>query len=601
MVVATLLLLCLLTWALSHPYRGLFHDSGLYTLQAMAHLHPGTLAHDVFLRFGSQDAFTIFSPVYAGAIQLLGVEPAAAVLTLCFQLAVFAAAWLLASSVVPRRMALLGVVVLVAIPGYYGADRVFSCIEPFLTARMPAEALVLAGLAAMLRERRVVALGLIALAALVHPIIAAAGIAAVLCFYVAIPHPRVAVVTAVIAVALAAVALGRMDAEWLQLVRDRSPYLFLQHWQLTDWARCGVMIATLIAGIDASIDERGRQLCRVALITTLGGLALTWVACDQMQLALAMQLQPWRCQWLGAVVAAVLLPTIVVHSWRAGISGRTRSALLLAAWLFASNEFALQVLVLLGVTSVVMGWLAPARARWVFYGACLVLALAGAWRLASNLQFSEAYYMEPGVPLWIRRAMSLVHDGSAPAAIAACIVWLGTRRFAGSAWIALVALAGAGCISLAPVTWHAWTAREFPPRRVEQFAALRAVLPPDAEVLLPESPVGAWLLLDRPSYLSVIQTSGLVFSRAAAVEFRRRAASLEPALPAQVFMAWSTGGTILNPSIAQLQRICASGAVEFVATRSDLGMAALATVQPESGSARAPMQLYRCLPRVRVG
>ena len=39
--------------------------------------------------------------------------------------------------------------VLLAIPGDYGAGRVFTCIEPFLTPRMAAEALVLFGLAAM--------------------------------------------------------------------------------------------------------------------------------------------------------------------------------------------------------------------------------------------------------------------------------------------------------------------------------------------------------------------------------------------------------------------------------------------------------------------
>ncbi len=601
MVVATLLLLCVLTWALSHPYRGLFHDAGLYTLQAMAHLHPGTLAHDVFLRFGSQDAFTVFSPFYAGVIQVLGVEPAAAVLALCFQLAVFAAAWLLARSVMPARMALLGVAVLVAVPGYYGADRVFTCIEPFLTPRMLAEALVLAGLAAMLRERRVLALALVVLAALVHPIIALAGIAALLCAYVAIPHPRAALVAALVALGLAAFALARMDSSWLQLVDARSPYLFLQHWQLEDWARCGVMLATLIAGLDASLAAPVQRLCRVALITTLGGLALTWIACDQLHLVLATQLQPWRCQWLGTAVAAVLLPLIVVRGWQSGLAGRTRCAVLLAAWLFASNEFALQALVLLGVTSVLMGRLAPARARWVFYGACLLLALAAAWRLASDLQFSEAYYLEPGVPLWIRQAMSLVHDGSVPAAIAAGLVWLGTRRCARGVWIVLAASGAAACISVAPLTWRSWSAREFPPQRFAQFAPLRAALPPDAEVLFPESPIATWLLLERPSYLSVIQTSGLVFSRAAAFEFARRAAALDPALPAQVFMGWNSGGTVLNPSLAQLRQTCALGAVEYLVTGADLGWPALAAVQRDSASAHAPLRLYHCMPHAHVG
>jgi len=60
-------LLGIATWALSHSYRGIFHDAGLYTLQALARLHPDSLPEDVFLKFGSQDGFTIFSPIYAAA------------------------------------------------------------------------------------------------------------------------------------------------------------------------------------------------------------------------------------------------------------------------------------------------------------------------------------------------------------------------------------------------------------------------------------------------------------------------------------------------------------------------------------------------------
>jgi hypothetical protein len=78
---AVLALFCAATWALSHSYRGIFHDAGLYTLQALAHLDPGYLGQDVFLRFGSQDRFTIFGALYAGAMHL-GPEPAASLLTL---------------------------------------------------------------------------------------------------------------------------------------------------------------------------------------------------------------------------------------------------------------------------------------------------------------------------------------------------------------------------------------------------------------------------------------------------------------------------------------------------------------------------------------
>jgi hypothetical protein len=597
MVMATLLLLCVMTWALSHPYRGLIHDAGLYTLQAMSHLHPAQLSGDAFLRFGSQDAFTIFSPLYAAIIQVLGVEQAAAALTLGAQIALFTSAWFLARSVSSAPMSLLGVCLLVAIPGYYGADRVFTCIESFLTPRMLAEALVLAGMACLLRERRVLAMALMALAALLHPLMAAAGCAALLCATVAIPYPRAACIAAAAALGLAAMISGSMDTAWLALIKERSPYLFLGNWHMEDWAPCVVTLATLIAGSSSCLEAPARHLCRVVLITTLGALALTAIACDGLHLALLTQLQPWRCLWLGTAVATLLLPLIVVRSWQSGISGRMRTVLLLAAWLFGSNEFALEVLGLLALVSLLGDRLAPAHVRWVYRGAWLMLAVALTWRVGSNLEFSDAYYLEPGVPLWVRRTMSFVHDGAVPGAIGAVVVWLGTVRDARIRRVVLgsgIAAGAAAILCLAPLTWRAWSYQEFSPVNTAQMAPLRDALPPHAEVFNPEGPLMAWLLLDRPSYLSVIQTSGLVFSRAAAFEFHRRAMALDPALPAAVFMGWNTGGTALNPSVAQLQRLCAIGAVPYLVTSADLGAPALATVPRGPRPTRAVTRLYRC-------
>ena len=48
-----------------HPYQGLIHDARLYTLQALNHLHPDLYSNDVFLKYGSQDSYTLFTPVYA--------------------------------------------------------------------------------------------------------------------------------------------------------------------------------------------------------------------------------------------------------------------------------------------------------------------------------------------------------------------------------------------------------------------------------------------------------------------------------------------------------------------------------------------------------
>src|SRR6202163_448936 len=186
---AVILLLGIATWALSHSYRGIFHDAGLYTLQAMARLHPDSLAGDVFLKFGSQDGFTIFGPIYAAASRLLGVELAGATLTLVFQWALLAGPWMLARAVMPLSMTMFGVAVLIAMPGDYGSDRIFTCIEPFLTPRMAAEALVLGSLAAALWQRKALAVSLGIAAILIHPIMALAGACALVYLYLGKPKP----------------------------------------------------------------------------------------------------------------------------------------------------------------------------------------------------------------------------------------------------------------------------------------------------------------------------------------------------------------------------------------------------------------------------
>ena len=102
---------------------------------------------DIFLRFQSQDDFTIFPPLQAAAIQALDLDRGTALLTLLFQVAWFVAAWLVLRQLLAPRLVLLGVGLLVVVPGYYGAMRIFQYAEPFLTARLPAEALSLLAIA----------------------------------------------------------------------------------------------------------------------------------------------------------------------------------------------------------------------------------------------------------------------------------------------------------------------------------------------------------------------------------------------------------------------------------------------------------------------
>jgi hypothetical protein len=598
---SVVLLLCAIAWALSHGYRGIFHDAGLYTLEALAHRDPSSLGQDVFLRLGSQARFTIFGSIYAAAIRLLGTETAAATLTLTCQMAVCACAWLLARAVMPARLALYGVAVLIAIPGDYGADRIFTCLEPFLTPRMGAEALTLAALAAALRARTPVAWGLILLAALIHPLMACAGIAALLLINVALPYPRLSLTLTVAgAAALLAGAFamptgvwGRFDADWLQLVMDRSPYLFVLNWQPDDWARATVTLATLIVGLYTATGPQARSLCRAALFTTAAGLLLTFIACDELHLVLVTQIQPWRWQWLGTVTAALLLPLIVRTRWQTDVIGRATVLLLVAAWIFAANEFAVVAALAALVSLALARRLTPSEARLVLSGACGLLAIAIVWRIASNLEFTDSHYIEVSVPSWWRRASSFAHDGTALAAVLVITAWLADARRGRPALVMLIALAATACAALFPATWTQWTIREYRERQIAQFAPWRVLIPAGANVFWAGSPVGAWILLDRPNYLSVLQTSGMVFSRPTAIELERRANTLASVVPPGSFLNFGAGSN-LQLTTRQLVDVCQLGAFVFLVTNADLGVTPAGFIPSESPSGSKGLRLYQC-------
>src|SRR5271155_3623614 len=125
-----LVLLLVAIWLLTHGYHGLTGDGQIYAFQAFARIHP-ELATDLYLQNTSQDQFTIFSPLYAWFIGLLGLENAARLLTVIFTVWLLAAAWDLSRTVTNRDTASLAVAFLLIVAGDYGGSGVFRLMEPF--------------------------------------------------------------------------------------------------------------------------------------------------------------------------------------------------------------------------------------------------------------------------------------------------------------------------------------------------------------------------------------------------------------------------------------------------------------------------------------
>jgi hypothetical protein len=600
-----LLALWLAIWCLAHGYQGIRHDATLYTLQALARSIPG-LHDDVFLRFGSQDHYTVFSAIYAGFIHAFGLERAAQILTFSCQLALMLCAALLLHRTTPGRTRVaLGVTVLLAIPGFYGADRIFSCIEPFITPRMGAEALVLAGLAAAWNQRPRVAWGLVAAAMIVHPVMAAAGLAALTFLHVGSRRPRLTL-GAIIGGSLMLLVAGRIvpnsswgtfDPAWLTAVRQRGPYLFLANWSLDDWGRAAVPLATLITGARLLAERRARLLCQVTLCTALAGLLLTLVAADTAGLVLFTQLQPWRWQWLALVVAALLIPGIVADGWRRSHGAKIAVTLLAAGWASGSGAFALTTELAAVVALAVEKYTTRHQWRLLVYGAVAFAILAVANRIASNLLFLEVHFADPQIPAWIRKIATVTGDGGIPVALVFLVTWL-ARQMRAVVPLALLGVLVAGiCIALLPDAWRRWSQQQFPPSLSAEFAPWRALIPPGANVFWSEAPLDTWVLLERPSYISVAQTSGMLFSRAATMELRRRAEALSAVVPAQAYMSFSGAGAGIGPSLAQLDRACTTGEFGFLVTGARLPRRPIAQLPREVWHSSGGLRLYRCSDR----
>lgn len=614
-------LFVLATWLLEHPYQGLVHDSIVYALMALARLHPDSLSHDIFLRFGSQDQYTIFGPVFGTAVRLLDLEPAAAWLTLVSQCAFFGCAWLLVRQFARGSLALLATGLLIALPSAYGNGDYFHYTESFLTPRLPAEALVLAAIAAMLARQRVwAALGILG-ALLLHPIMGAAGVAMFVFTFVAIPRPRLALGcgAGLLAISLAAwlwnvplfVSFGPADSQWLQVVRTTSPYLFLTGWSVADWARVAVLMAVLWVGLLTATTQSLRNICGGALLTGVGGLALTALYCDGLHIVLVIAAQPWRWLWLTQVIAILLVPLIARNCLQAGGTVRAAIVLLAAAWLVHDDlaKFSAAALALVCVAARDTA-AAKQYARLIFAGSCGMLCLAIALVVSDCYLFAttvEAAGASIGARI-IRWLQVSDNEGLVPGA-ALVLTWWGFERSGTFTRTACLTMAGAlACALLAAPSWNAWTASFYTPALRAAFGTWRNEIPGRAEVLWPGNPVGAWYLLERPSYWSFYQAVGAVFSKPKALELNRRTLSLGPivdaapvepnTVSAPTQMSGSrVAGTPLNIIVRDthgLQVACRNPDLAYVVNWRRVGATLVEPVQIDPHDASKRMYLYRC-------
>jgi hypothetical protein len=524
-------------WLISHRYHGLDQDARIYAAQALANINPA-LQNDLYLQNTSQDHYTFFSPFYAEVIRLVGLKDAARFLTILFMAWFLAAAWFLASSLVDRDEAWLAVGTLILTVGAYGSYRVFHFSEDYLTARLPAEALIATAIAVHFRGRSFLA-PLIAVGALfVHPLMALPGLL-LLIFLAVAPRAGVALaltgIASVSAITLAVVTIRRfqellplVDTAWLQIVRERSQFLFLQLWSLRDWGVNVRPFASLALSVIVLPDARVRRLCGAAALVGASGLAVAGLTSLLGPVALLMQGQAWRWVWVTVYVSAILMIPTAIRLWRDEKCGPLCAILLIISWTISAFDAPLLAVVALAV------FLLRARipdgaakySRW----ATVAVSLAILYWVVTNVAMTAASPLGASA-----QTPFLQRDGSIttlrlPLVAILLIAWQGLRIWK-SVWVpTAVAASLLTACALLPLSYNKIEAVGSA-SEISEFADWRRVIPPTSNVYVAsghDAATFAWFTLSRPSYLSLDQSAGVIFSRATALEVQRRSQVLLP-------------------------------------------------------------------------
>jgi len=586
-----LVLFLVTLWPLTHRYKGLAGDAGLYAVQALAKIHSN-LASDLFLQNNSQDNYTVFSLFYAWCIRWLGHPGAAMTLVIALKIWFFAVAWALARELFDRRSAFLSTVTVMVIAGSYGGYSVFNFSEDWLTARTLAEPMVITALWLYCRNLKVGAL-LVAFAAFfVHPLMTLPGLALLLLIWLPLTIGAAGAVLSV-ATALGAALLAMhqppdlgplsiMDADWLEVVRERSVFLFPQLWSARDWALNALPFVSLAISAVVLRDPRIQKLSLAVALVGATGLVIALVAATIGPVGLFLQGQAWRWVWITRFTAVILLAPTLLKLWREERCGPLCAVLTVLGWTFSPVE---------GVACLTLALVfRSARHRVTHRGAAYfrwtAVALAGVL-LARVVAQSWPIVSAPVSdlePVLVTNLRNILGFGVISMALAwSLIFWLestASRRLPASLSLLLLIC----CLFLYPGAFrvHKW---EGSAEQIAEFSDWRRSIAPDDTVFVVpahNSAAFAWFTLERPSYLTVDQSAGVVFSRATALEVRRRSEVLLPLMyPDWKLLSekgsWRPEGGAADKKVARaltrdsLIGICRDPKLKFVVARENLG------------------------------
>ena len=516
-------------WIAARPYLGIIHDARLYMVQALDWLHPRHFANDLYLAYGSQDQFTIFSRLYAPLIALLGPSAAHLSATIFGQICWFSALLYLTRSMFGGgRTAVLAAAGAILLNPFYGDLHIFSYGERFATPRLFAEALVMLAVAFTWRQRRIAAALCLLAGLLIHPLMTLPGIA-VVALLAARDDRRLWLLYLASAVAVAILAaagippfarlLMRFDPVWFATAIHRSPFVFVTRWNWTSLDNAAPPIAVVALAISVASPAEKRLLWTVAIVAA-AGVVLALLGGDVMRDVLVANVQPWRGLWLLALMGNIWAGVLVTRM-PPGTGARKFLLLALACdlvetWLsfpplVSWLGFAAALLTFLWERRVRRPAARPLRLLGVTVGLATVTGLLIVLWFAVPIR-SEAVGLR-----------MLFGSGSVIGLALVLLLLSFDRRWRGllaTRAFTLLLLAGALACWDQRSRWQDFVEDGNIPSSLAQFVAHTNTIDWDSGVDL------LWFKLLRPSYYSYSQGAGAVFFASAAAEYQRRTDAL---------------------------------------------------------------------------
>ncbi|MDP1613844.1 MAG: hypothetical protein Q8M11_22505 [Sulfuritalea sp.] len=521
-------------WLAQHPYLGLYQDAAIYALLAARQLRPDAYARDLFFLFGSQDGFSIFSPLYALLIGQVGLDAAARMLVL-----VGGGLWILACVGISRTLLgdtwyarLCALFLATTSLAYTPNLNTFTLNETIATARQLAIPLGLMSVAFAFAGRQVMAgvAGLVA--TLIHPLI---GIWALVFLLARAWTDRwlMLALGATFAIFLSGHlwlptdVLDLMEPHWEAVLRASTADVFPGPLGTLRLGQIVALIGVLwLAGRHGNIRFRRGYLLMALLLSM--AILLAQICSYFLPIRLVLQVQPWRVMWLAIPIATVAFGDLAGQAWRAGAQHLAAFCVLAAlAWSFEAVRAILPyaAIAVMGIPAVAGYWLTVHKwlngHRPVAMAALVVLALVTLPVYYLSMEIAGASLH---APLF---ASAPVIDGfficgGAGLGLAFFAVALGFRptRY------------GVLLVSLPLVAYAAgnWDARSpFLKMTESQYLSASAIptkfgqyIRPGDVVFWPGQGMEVWFDLGTANYAIDRQTTGLVFSARKTAEAMRR-------------------------------------------------------------------------------